>query len=329
MRKQKEQTAWLDQLENLEKQRSEYESKMFECSRGIRNLSATLKRLQERDNEDLRKESERNSWWTYFTSPIYGKQVPETEEQKQQRDFHRLQRLHTKGIKEKDLIQQEANLHNLKDRLHDVTSKIAAVKQKREEARLAAEARMQERLRKEQEAKRRAEAQEERERQAKWRADWEAESARLRNEEAVKRAARQAKEAQEAEEAQRRARVAREARDREIQEMLLAHRRERARSIREAAQAAQKNKAQGSSPRGFASSQNLCRHKAFWPKIQGASLCQNCNRMQRQFGFKCPDCNLIACATCRQSLKGESRRKHTTPTNIDVGYANLEYDYWD
>ena len=329
MRKQKEQTVWLEQLESLEKQRSEYEIKIFECSRGIRNLSATLKRLQERDDEDLRKESERNSWWTFFTSPIYGKQVPETEEQKQQRDFHRIQRFHTKGIKEKDLIQHEANVHNLKDRLHDVTGKIAAVKQKREDARLAEEARMQERLRKEQEAKRRAEAEEERVRQAKWRAEWEAESARLRNEEAVKRAARLAKEAQEAEEARRRARAAQEACDREVQEMLLAHRRERARSMREAAQTAQKYKAQGPSARGFASSQSLCRHKAFWPKIQGASLCQNCNRLQRQFGFKCPDCNLIACATCRQKLKGESRRKPTGSNNIDLGYADLEYDYWD
>ncbi|KAL8783605.1 MAG: hypothetical protein Q9195_009339 [Heterodermia aff. obscurata] len=247
-RKQKEQTAWLEQLEPLEKQKSEYETKIFEGSRVIRQLAAALKRLQERDDEDLRKESERNSWWTFITSPIYGKQTPETEEQKQQREFHRLQRLHSKSIKEKELIQQEANVHNFKDRLQDVTGKIAAVKRKREDARLVDEARMQERLRKEQEAKRWAEAEAERERQAKLRAEWEAESARRRKEEAVKLAARQAKEAQEAEEARKRARVAQEIR--EAQNKMLAQKlEERARAAREAAQ---KKKVQEASSRTIA-----------------------------------------------------------------------------
>lgn len=333
VRKQKEQTALLEQLRDLERQRSDYESNIFECSRVIRKLSATLKRLQERDDEDLRKESERNSWWTFITSPIYGKQIPETEEQKQQREFHRLQRVHTKSIKEKDLMQEETKVHNLKDRLEHVTSKIAAVKQKREDAKLADEARMQERVRKEQEARRRTEAQEERERQAKWRAEWEAESARRRKEDAVKLAARQAKEAQDAEEAQRRARAAKDARV--AQEKMLAQRLEqRARAAREAAQAAQKTQVQGSSARGFTSTQSFCTHDAFWPKIQGAPLCNSCNHVQRRFAFQCPDCNMIACARCRQKLRGERRKKHAGSSKVDVGleyeyeYENVNVNYW-
>ena len=331
VRKQKEEASLREQLQDLERQRSEYETKIFECSRAIRNSSATLKRLQERDDEDIRKESERNSWWTFFTSPIYGKQVPETEEQKQQREYHRLQRVHSKSIREQNLIQEEAKVHNLRDRLQDVTSKIAVLKRKREEARLADEARVQERLRREQEAKRRAEAQAqeakrraeaqaEYERQAKWKAEWEAELARRRKEEAVKLAARKAKEAQEAEETQRRARVAREAREAQVKKMMAQER---------AAQAARRTKAQGPSPPDFSSTPNSCRHKAFWPKIEGATRCQNCNTVQKRFAFECPGCNMIACAACRQTLRGERRRQNTGSNNVDIKYAEMEYDYWD
>ena len=354
LRRKKEQAALVEQLRLLERQKAEYETKSSECSRAIRNLSATLKRLRERDEEDMRKESERNSWWTFFTSPIYGRQVPETEEQKQQREFHRLQRLHTNNIKEKDIIQQEANAHNLKDRLQDVISKIAEVKRKIEDARLADEARMQERLRREQEAKRRAEAQQERERQAKWKAWWEAESvrlrkeedekkraeaqqererqakwkaereaesARLRKEEEAKRTARQAREAQAAEEAQRRARVAQEARNRRQQTARAQAQRGRG--------SGGYGQAQSATARASASTQGICRHNAFWPKIQGASLCSNCNLVQNHFAFQCPGCSKIACATCRQALRGERRRKYPSSSKVDVEYSELQYDDWD
>lgn len=316
---------WWEQLVQLEKQKSEYESKIFEGSRVIRNLSATLKRLQERDDEDLRKEAERNSWWTFFTSPIYGKQAPETEDQRRQRAFHRIERLHTKSIKEKELIQEEANLNNLKDRRDDAVTKIAVLKQKKENARLAEEARVQERVRKEQEAKRQAEAKAERERQAKWRAEWEAEAARRRKEEEAKRAARQAKEAQEAQEAQKRARAAQEAE--EAQKARLAQVFEKiAREAREGAQAAKKKEAQEASSRTFASTQSLCRHNAFWPKIEGGFTCSNCRSPQRHFAFKCPGCAMIACASCRQTLRGERRRKRPSK-NVNVGLQYEDYDY--
>lgn len=273
MKKQKEQAASLEQLRRLEGQKSHCDSKIFEINRVIRSLAAALKRLQEKDDEELRKEREKNSWWSYIASPIYGKQASETEEQKQQREVERLQRLHTKSIKEKDLIQQEASLYNLKDRLHDVNSEIVAVKQKIEDARRAEEAKRQERLQREQEARRRAEAQAKR----------EAELARRKSETAT-RAAKRAKEAQELKEAQERARVTQEAR--EAQEKTAAQQREqRAQAASEAAQAAMKNKSTSATTRASASKTSMCQHKAFWPKIQGAFLCSNCHFTQRRFAF--------------------------------------------
>jgi hypothetical protein len=57
-------------------------------------------------SEELRKERERNNWWTFITSPIYG-EGQETEEQKQRRETERLQRLASKSIKNQ-LAQREA-----------------------------------------------------------------------------------------------------------------------------------------------------------------------------------------------------------------------------
>lgn len=62
--KQKEETTRQDRLRHLELYRSRYDGDIFEANRVVRRLVADLKRLQDQDDEELRKEKERNSWWT-------------------------------------------------------------------------------------------------------------------------------------------------------------------------------------------------------------------------------------------------------------------------
>ena len=302
--KQKQENARQERLQHLELLRSGYYSDIFEVNRVVRRLEADLKIIQKQDNEELRKEREINSWWAYLTSPIYGKQE-ETEQKRQERETERLQRLASRLIKENDLFQRRAKLQGLRDALQDVTSKIAAEKKEKEDEERMEAAKRQEQLRKEQEARRRVEKEEIRK---SW-ARWEELQAELRKEQAA-RAAKEAREAQEAWEALERLRKA-------ADERRKAEAEERARAAR-AAEAAQKAKEtrndrfQPATPlhsysRASMSNKSTCRHHKYWPKLEGSHLCSTCQNIQRRFAFQCPGCSMIACASCRQILKGKGR----------------------
>ena len=244
----------------------------------------------------MRQEKQRNSWWTYLASPIYGK-VEETEAQKQERDTNCLNRGASKRIKGSELAEKEARLRRMQEELRNVNDKIAAEKrtaedEKRrveEEAR-ARKVKMEEelrahRLRTEQEAQARA-MQEMRERMAKMRRE-RAESERI---------AREAREANEALE-----RAAAERRRQEAEETARAMRRKAEEMVRKA----RKTRNERSGVRA----KSTCGHDRFWPKIEGIQQCGNCHAEQRRFAFQCPGCKLVACASCRQSLRGETRKK--------------------
>ena len=190
---------------------------IFELSRAIRRLNADLQRIQDEDEEELRKEKERNSWWTYL---IHGK-VRETEEQIQNRDTTRLHRRASKTIKGSELGEKEVKVQRLREALRNTEVSIAVERQKAEEEKRKVQEekrRMEEaarafRARMEQEARNRA-AQEARERMAREYAD------------RAERAAEEAREAQAAREAQDRARTIAEAdrRRREAEERVRAMR---------------------------------------------------------------------------------------------------------
>lgn len=304
--RQKEQRASQECLQQLEKLRASLDSRIFELNREIRRLTADVKRLQEQDDEESRKARERNSWWAYLTSPVYGSKVQETAEQKQQRDHERHQRQASRRIKGSEVGQKEARLQSLKSALQGVDARIAAERKKIEDE---ARAQRQEKLRKEQEARRQFEERQQRERYAKWQAE-AAQEARER--------AQAAKEAREAE-------AAAKEEARKVQAA-----REEARKAREAAAAAARkrfskpaapappfpNPSSSSSSHQRASTSNSssnykkpCRHSAFWPKLEGSHLCSHCNTIQRRFAFQCPGCKMVACASCRQSLRNEKMRK--------------------
>ena len=297
---QKEDKARQERFRSLELVKSRYDNDIFELSRVVRKLVADLKRLQDQDDEDLRKERERNGWWAYLASPIYGK-VNETEEQKQARETERLHRLASKSIKGSELNEKQAKLQRLQDALQNVNGKITAEKKtvEDEKKKVEDEARAR-RLRMEQEARNRA-MQEMRERMAR------------AQKEQAERAAKEAREAQaarEEQEAQERARMAAAAERcrREVEE--------RAQAMRGAEEAARKARA----------TKSACRHDRFWPKVEGRKLCSNCYTVQRRFAFQCPGCRMVACASCRQTLRGE-KRKSGGVSGRRYGFAsNDDYD---
>lgn len=155
-KEQKEDIARQERLRRLEQFRWKYDDEIFELSRAIRKLVADLKRLQDQDVENSRKERERNGWWAYLASPILGKEK-ETDEQKQAREKTRLHRLASNSIKGNELKEKEARLQRLQDALQNVNDKIAAEKKKAEDEKrkVEDEARAR-RLRMEQEARDRA-----------------------------------------------------------------------------------------------------------------------------------------------------------------------------
>lgn len=291
----------------------------------IRKLVADLKRLQEQDDEDLRKERERNGWWAYLASPIYGK-VSETDEQKQTRETKRLDRVASKSIKGSELDEKKARLQRLQDALQNVSGKIAAEKKRAEDEKKRVEYEATARkLKMEQEARDRA-MQERRERMAK--------AQRESNE----RAAREAREAQAAREAQERAWEAEQAQERARMAAAAEKRRrdleERAQKTRAAEEAARRARPTRNNNRSEPAAKRTCRHGRFWPKIEGAQLCSNCCAMQRHFAFECPGCKIVACGSCRRILRGEngkgggvSGRRYGFAGNDNYGDDSPFFDY--
>jgi hypothetical protein len=309
-KRQKEDDARQEHIRLLRISKSRYDNDIFETRRIVRRLAAELKRLQDQDDEDSRKEKERNGWWAYLASPIYGR-VNETDEQKQARESERLHRIASRRIKGSELREKEAKLQRQQDALQDVNSKIAAEK-KRVEDEASAQTR-ENKLRMEQEA---------RDRELRARKEMAERLAKIQKEQAERaataareaQAARRAREAQEARDTQK-AREAREAREtRETQERIRAAERSR-REVQEAAR------------RASASTQSTCRHDRFWPKLEGRHLCESCDTFQRRFAYQCPGCRMIACASCRQTLRGAPRKSSNSGQRFaDFSFYD-EYEY--
>ena len=319
-KEQEKDIARQERLRRLEQFRWKYDDEIFELSRAIRKLVADLKRLQDQDVEDSRKEKERNGWWAYLASPILGK-VKETDEQKQAREKTRLHRLASKSIKGSELKEKETRLQRLQDALQNVNDKIAAEKKKAEDEKrkVEDEARAR-RVRLEQEARDQA-MHEVRERLAKAqkeRAEWAA------------KVAREAQAARETQEAQDRAWMA-EAAERRRREA-----EERAQALRQAEEAARKAR-KTRNDRSEPATKSTCRHDRFWSKVEGTPMCSNCHTVQRRFAFQCPGCRMVACASCRQTLRGEngrnggvSGRRYGFASNDDYDSNPFSYDYdWE
>ncbi|KAL8659709.1 MAG: hypothetical protein Q9202_006989 [Teloschistes flavicans] len=345
LNRQREQKARQGRLEQLYQEKFRLDRDIFEVKRVVTRLTTELKRLQEQDDEEERKARANDSWWKFVTSPIYGK-TKESDEEKQRREFDRLQRLTSQRVKGFDLDLKGARLKELTSSLQDVEKKIAAEKRKTEDEARAQEYQRQEQLRQEQEVRRRQEEQRAREIRAAWeRAEAErqrqdtqrAEEAARKMREAREERARKQKEQEAREEIERRERAEEAARKRrEQQTQEYKERCERKDAVRkaEAARAARlkhrsRSGTQKPKPTSNFPKQEPCQHRAFWPKLEGSYTCSECGEVQRRFVFQCPGCEMIACANCRQELRGQTTKSHTSSKRPPPHRQTFSEYEWD
>ncbi len=338
-KRQEEDTARRERLGNLESAKRRYDDDIFELARVIRKLVADLKRLEELDAEDVKKERERNGWRAYLAAPIYGR-AEETEEQKGERETARLNRGASRRIKGSELAEKEKRMQGFRERLADVSGRIEGEKKKAEDERRRGEEEARARRAKvEQEARERKVKMEQEARERKVKMEQEARERAMREmrermarvqKEQAERAAKEAREAQAAREARERAW---EAMERERVAAAAERRRQEAEERARAVEAARKAR-KGREERSGGATKGTCRHDAFWPKIEGRQMCGECRAMQNRFAFQCPGCKMVACANCRQSLRGEkeknggrSGRQYGFAGNDDNDFDIPFYDY--
>ena len=319
LHKQRQAKASQDRLQPLEQRRSQCDSGIFEINREIRRLQAELKRLRDKDEEERRKQREKNSWWSYFTSPIYGKAL-ETEGEKLEREAEGLQRLASTSIKSNELKRKEAALQELESQLKIINITIAAEKKRYEDEVRARDSMRQAQLRQER-------------LKQEWLRQEQLKQEQLRQEQLRQEQLRQQQEARRKEREQRE-----REREAEVAAALQRQRQEeaaratqRARAAKEAQEHRQATRGAGSTP-----TPSTCRHKAYWAKLEGSRSCSNCHTLQRRFTFQCPGCKIIACANCRQMLKGKPAKKNENRSQQysyspdayadDGDYYGYEYD---
>ena len=59
----------------------------------------------------------------------------------------------------------------------------------------------------------------------------------------------------------------------------------------------------GSKPKSEAA-RKACSHRQFWPKVQGRYECSVCLETFPSFILQCPQCQIMACASCRRQIRG-------------------------
>ena len=273
-----------------------HEDELFESNRVLRKLEASVRQSQELDAEDDRKEKARNSWWTYLATPIYGKAAEETEQEKSLRQMERLQRGASRRIKESEVVKQKKEVEGLLSKIDSVKFWIETEKKRAADETAAAERARRARMR-----------DEERERQ---------EQERRKREENLFRAEtiRKQREKEERERQQKAAQEYMERMERESQEREDRWAEEARQRAREAAARAQRNQGRQN---GQTNETNECRHQKFSNKIDGRHLCSECKTFQPRFAFRCPGCSKVACASCRQKLRGEGQRPFRRKCNYN------------
>ncbi|KAH8434464.1 uncharacterized protein LDX57_013073 [Aspergillus melleus] len=68
-----------------------------------------------------------------------------------------------------------------------------------------------------------------------------------------------------------------------------------------------------------------CHHQGWWSRVDGRSSCSYCLIVTRKFAFRCPGCTKLACASCRDLLKG--RGAGPNPFGKGSCHRNPRYSY--
>jgi len=268
----------------------------------IRRIEAALEGLDCTEREMLEKEKQARSWYSYFTSP-WAQTQPDSEGVKAKKRLDIVQQRTSKGIK---LSRTRAEL---KGREQDHARIVASERQQdaREQAlreREAFEERAKQRSREKEEQRQRAEAvRKEAERKSRER---DAAENRMRQ------------DMKEREEAARKQQEESELRHKLCQKLAAREKQERAQFraddyahdftfSKPTADFSTSRKA-STRTRKKAQAATACRHKKFWPKVEGGRNCSVCNQYYHLWLLQCPDCDKLACGSCRREICGRPAR---------------------
>lgn len=118
MEKARQEFVW-----HLKALKRRYNDTIFQVVQKVKKLTADLMRLQNKDKEYSRKNSERNGWFAFLALPIYGKKR-ETNDKKMAKEIERIQRVAIKRIKASKLKEIEMKLNRFQDKLRNTKDKI-------------------------------------------------------------------------------------------------------------------------------------------------------------------------------------------------------------
>lgn len=261
-------------------------------------------------------EAKKNSWGTWFLSPIY-KKVEDSEEENARKDRARQERRIEKDMKERRLGLKKVDLKKEDDLLKKAQKEVDAadlddnekirVIQSRIRARETRERQERERVEAERIAKIRKQQQEQREKREREVAE------ALRKQWAEERAAEQKRQEEYARNAQK-----------IIDD---AHKKYRE-------QHAHFNPyddfftAQGSTRQ---TSRLTCSHDGWWPKIQGRKACPECTDVWTYL-LECPGCKMKACPKCQSTIRprrprNAARTNRRAPPRVRTPSPDYFYDY--
>jgi hypothetical protein len=265
-----------------------FESAIFEIERHIRKLEQEIKGLISIVAAEAAAEAQKNSWMTFFWSPIC-KKVEDSEEVKEQKDRARQERRIEKDMKERRLDVKKAELESTQQRMRTQKAMFEVANRKdddmigqlqtrirQRENRKRQEMEEAERIKKADEMRQQREQQEKREREA-------AEARRQQ------RAAEQAAQQKRREEESRR-------QQKIIDEQLKTQREQSARR---------------SVPRTQARTA-ACSHDGWWPKVQGRTACPTCHESWTYL-LQCPGCDMKACPRCQAAVRPSHPRRRAVP----------------
>jgi hypothetical protein len=317
------------------KKRAEFDNEIGELKREGQKLRDAIRHFEEITKAEDAEKAAESSWATWLLSPVYKRPIV-TEEEKEHKARDRLQRVHAKSFKERDLkkveeklkekeevyalFRQEFDNANRKDdaakaRIED---RIRSIRTRELLEKMKIEREERERVRREQFEKERVEREkreklwrEQREKQEREAAKAEHERLKQMVEQAKKKAAGTAA--------------------RKKQEELLN------RAGRRATRSGQEVDIETfhSSASIFNAAAGGCLHDGWWAKVEGRRACSRCS-ITYGYLLECPGCQMKACASCQKDLRPLKRnragmnssktRRHSTKTPYaEYSYTNDSY----
>jgi hypothetical protein len=290
--------------------RNAFESSIFELQRTIRRLEQDIKGLATITAAEKAQEASKNSWETWFLSPLT-KKVEESEEMKAHNARKSQERKIEQDLKERRLISQKTQLQEKESGMRQAKEKIDAANLNNDNAIRILEARIE--VRKEAHERRQREKAE-RERQAELQQqqrEQREKDAKVRQQQQEQREKQAKIWRQQQEEREEEARAAAEYCMKQHAAAELARQEEYRRQERLRRNNVHPHVNYSSSRQSHASA--TCNHGGWWDKVVYRTPCPECHDVWNYL-LQCPGCKMKACPKCQHDLRPRYQR-HTARTS--------------